>query len=138
MLKKLLKLSIIGNKAHQPLILLNWLEVIVIFLLSQLKLCLRFLHDMVRVLERLTTPKALIDMVRRHGVEEFHGISLEESERAEFWLEKLQRVLVEVRCPPEQRVSCAISLMQNGACDWWKLVLRHPWLPDLMPWDFFV
>ena len=53
------------------------------------------------VLERLTAPKALIDMVRRHGAKEFHGTSLEESERAEFSLEKLQRVLDEVRCPPE-------------------------------------
>ena len=56
---------------------------------------------MARVLERLTTPKAPIDMVRRHGAEEFHGTSLEESERVEFYLEKLQRVLDEVRYPPE-------------------------------------
>ena len=65
---------------------------------------LKISHDMARVLERLTSPKALIDMVRRHGAEEFHGTSLEESERAKFWLEKLQRVLDEVRCPPEQHV----------------------------------
>ena len=69
-------------------------------------------------------------MVRRHGDEEIHGTSLEESERAEFWIEKLQRVLDEVRCPPEQRVSCAVSLLQSGAYDWWKLVLRHPRLQD--------
>ena len=56
-------------------------------------------------------------MVRRHGAEEFHGTSLEESERAKFWLEKLQRVFDEVRCPLEQRVSCAVSLMQSGAYD---------------------
>ena len=93
---------------------------------------------MARVLEQLTTPKALIDIVRRHRAEEFHGTSLEESERAEFWLEKLQRVLDEVRCPIEQRVSCAVSLLQSGAYDWWKLVRRRPWLPDPVPWDFFV
>ena len=77
-------------------------------------------------------------MVRRHGAKEFHGSSLEESERAEFRLEKLQSVLDEVRCPPKQRVSCAVSLVKSGAYDWWKLVLRHPRLPDPMPWDFFV
>ena len=66
---------------------------------------------MALVLERLTAPKAPIDMVRRHGVEKFHGTSLEESERVEFWLEKLQRVLNEVRCPPEQKVSCVVSLL---------------------------
>ena len=35
---------------------------------------LKILHDMALVLERLTAPKAPIDMVRRHGAEEFHGL----------------------------------------------------------------
>ena len=79
---------------------------------------LKISHDMNRVLERLIAPKALIDMMRRHRAEEFHGISLEESDKAEYWLERLQRALEEVRCPPEQRVACAISLLQSGAYDW--------------------
>ena len=45
---------------------------------------LRISQDMTRVLERLTTSKALIDMVRRHGDEEFHGTNMEESDKAEF------------------------------------------------------
>ena len=45
---------------------------------------LRISQDMARVLDRLTSPKAPIDIVRRHGVEEFHGSSMEESEKAEF------------------------------------------------------
>ena len=65
---------------------------------------------MAQVLDRLTALKAPIDIVRRHGAEEFHGSSMEEYEKAEFWLEKLQRILEEVRCPPDQRVSCAVSL----------------------------
>ena len=93
---------------------------------------------MARVLEHLTVPKALNDSVRRHGAEEFHGTSLEEYEKADYWLEKLQRILEEVKCRPKQRVSCAVSLLQIGAYDWWKLVLRLPHLLDLMPWDFFV
>ena len=59
-------------------------------------------QDMARVLDRLTTPRALIDSIRRHGIEELHGTSLEESDKVEFWLEKLQRALDEVKCPPEQ------------------------------------
>ena len=46
---------------------------------------------MARVLDRFTTPKAPIDIVGRHGAEEFHGSSMEESEKAKFWLEKLER-----------------------------------------------
>ena len=54
---------------------------------------LRISQDMTRVLERLTAPKASIDMVRRDGAEEFLGTNMEESNKEEFWLEKLQRIL---------------------------------------------
>ena len=93
---------------------------------------------MARVLERLTAPKAPIDMIRRHGAEEFHGSNMEDSDKAEFWLEKLQRILEEVRCPLDQKVACAVSLLQSKAYDWWKIALRSPRLPYLIPWEFFV
>ena len=48
---------------------------------------------MAGVLDRLTSPRALSDSVRKHRVEEFHGTSMEESNKAEFWLEKLERVV---------------------------------------------
>ena len=47
---------------------------------------LRISQDMTRVLERLIALKAPIDMVRRHGAEEFHGTNIEESDKVEFWL----------------------------------------------------
>ena len=72
---------------------------------------------MVWVLDRLIAPKAPIDMVRRHGAEEFHRTSMDEFDKAEYWLEKLQRVLEEVRCPPDQRVLCVVSLLQCEAYD---------------------
>ena len=50
---------------------------------------LRISQDMAQVLDRLTAPKAPIDTVRRLGVEEFHGSSMEEPAKAEFWLEKI-------------------------------------------------
>ena len=62
---------------------------------------LRISQDMAWVLERLTALKAPIYMVRRHGVDKFHGSNMEESDKAEFWLEKLQRILKEVRGPPD-------------------------------------
>ena len=99
---------------------------------------LRISQDMARVLDRLTAPKAPIDTVRRHGAEEFHGSSMEESAKEEFWLEKLERVLEEVRCPHDKRASCAVSLLQGEAYDWWKLVLKSPGIPNPMTWEFFV
>ena len=82
--------------------------------------------------------RAPIDSIRRHRVEEFHGKSLKESNKAEFWLEKLKRALDKVKCPLEQVVKCAVSLLQGAAYDWWKLVLRNPLFPDPISWDFFV
>ena len=83
-------------------------------------------------------PRSVIDLVRKHEVEEFHGTSLKESDKVEFWLEKLQRALDEVKCIPKQMAKCAVSLLQGATYDWWKLVLRNPLLPDPITWDFFV
>ena len=94
-------------------------------------------QDMARVLDRLTAPRTPIYLVRKHGVEEFHYTSLEESNKAEFWLEKLQKALDEVKCPPKQMAKYAVSLLQGAAYDWWKLVLRNPLLRDPISWDFF-
>ena len=99
---------------------------------------LKISQDMARVLDQLTAPQAPIDWLRKHGVEEFHGTSLEESNKAEFWLEKLKSALDEVICPLEQMVKCAVSLLQGATYDWWKLVLRNPLLLDPISWDFFV
>ena len=62
---------------------------------------------------------------------------MEESEKAEFWLEKLERVLEKVRYPPNQRASCAVSLLQGEAYDWLKLVLKSLGIPNPLTWEFF-
>ena len=41
-------------------------------------------QDIALVLERLTAPKAPIEMIRRHGAEEFHESNMEESDKADF------------------------------------------------------
>ena len=66
---------------------------------------------MARVLDQLTALRAPIDSVRKHGVEEFHGTSLEELDKGKFWLEKWQRALDEVKCPPKQMIKCVVSLL---------------------------
>ena len=99
---------------------------------------LKISHGMARILDQLTALKTSIDMLRKHEAEDFLGTSLDESNKADYWLEKLRRVLDEVKCPLEQMATCAVSLMQGTAYNWWKLVLRHPLLPDLITLDFFV
>ena len=102
------------------------------------KALVKISQDMERVLDRLKAPRAPSDSVREHGVEVFHGTCMEESDKAEFWLEKLERALDEVICPVDQKAICVVSLLQGVAYDWWKLVLRNPLLPDPVTWDYFV
>ena len=47
---------------------------------------LKISQDTERVLDRLTAPQAPIDSIRKHGLEEFHGTSLEEFDKVEFGL----------------------------------------------------
>ena len=42
-----------------------------------------------------------------------------------------------MRCPGDQKATCAVSLLQGTTYDWWKLVLRNLLLPDLVTWDYF-
>ena len=41
-------------------------------------------QNMARVLDRLMAPRAPSDAIRKYGVEEFYGTSMEESDKAEF------------------------------------------------------
>ena len=80
---------------------------------------LKISQDMAKVLDQLTAPRAPIDSIRKHEVEEFQGTSLEESDKSDFLLEKLKKALDEVKCPPEQMIKCAISLLEGASYDWW-------------------
>ncbi|KAJ8753515.1 hypothetical protein K2173_022756 [Erythroxylum novogranatense] len=105
---------------------------------AQVEALIKLSQDMMTLLHQMTTPKAPIDQLRKYGDEEFSGTSLEESEGAEFWIEKVKRVLDEISCPAGQMVHCAVSLLQGAAYEWWKFFLRSPQLPVSLTWEFFV
>ena len=44
---------------------------------ASIEALLKISQDMAKVLELLMAPRASIDPIRKHGVEEFHGTSLE-------------------------------------------------------------
>ena len=48
------------------------------------KALLKISQDMALILEILKALKASIDMIRRHGAEEFHGSNMEEFDKAKF------------------------------------------------------
>ena len=86
---------------------------------------LRISQDMAPVLERLTAPKSLIDLGLRN--------SMGQISKSPIKLNSSRKSCILVRCPPDQRVSCAVSLLQSEAYDLWKLALRSPRLPDPIP-----
>ena len=49
-----------------------------------------------------------------------------------------KRIVEEVGCPPNQRVTCVVSILQGSAFDWRKLVLRSSRLPNPIIWEFFI
>ena len=48
---------------------------------AQTEAMLKISQDLARVLERLTTPRAPTDLLRKHGADEFMGSTLDETEK---------------------------------------------------------
>ena len=65
-----------------------WINLLLVCLIQQkmnmlsTEALVKISKDMARVLDRLTAPRAPSDSVRKYGVEEFHGTSMEESDKA--------------------------------------------------------
>ena len=60
---------------------------------------LKISQDMARVLDRLTAPGASIDPVRKHGVKEFHGTSLEGLIKLSFGLRNCKELWTRLNVP---------------------------------------
>ncbi|XP_052888032.1 uncharacterized protein LOC128296633 [Gossypium arboreum] len=80
--------------------------------------------------------KALVDKLRKYGVEEFRAMIDDNPERAEFWLENTIRVLDKLSCTPEESLKCLVSLLKDTAYHWWKTVSSVA-LRESITWKFF-
>ena len=48
----------------------------------------------------------------------------DEPSMAENWLERTERMLVQMHCTAKEKLECAISLLQDEAYQWWVSVTR--------------
>ena len=56
---------------------------------------------------------------------------------AENWLERTERMLVQMHCTAEEKLECATSLLQDEAYQWWVFVTRTA-PPERVTWRFFL
>ena len=54
----------------------------------------------------------------------FWGVTEDEPSVAENWLERTERMLVQMHCTAEEKFECATSLLQDKAYQWWISVTR--------------
>ena len=55
----------------------------------------------------------------------------------ENWLERIERMLVQMHCTTKEKLECATSLLQDKAYQWWVFVTRTA-PPERVTWEFFL
>ena len=56
---------------------------------------------------------------------------------AKNWLERTERMLVQMHCTSDESLKCAIAPLQDEAYQWWVFVTRTA-PPESITWKFFL
>ena len=81
--------------------------------------------------------RSAIEQMARYRPIDFMGKKDDEPAMAENWLERTERMLVQMHCTVERKLECAISLLQEEAYYWWVSVIRTA-PPKSVTWKFFL
>ena len=101
------------------------------------------LQQLARALQRAGQPAAnvpqrsAIGRMARYRSMDFLGKKEDEPSMAENWLERTERMLVQMHCTAEEKLECATSLLQDEAYQWWVSVTRTA-PPERVTWRFFL
>ena len=68
---------------------------------------------------------------------DFMGKKDDEPAMVENWLERTERMLVQMHCTVEEKLECAVSLLQEEAYHWWVSVIRTA-PSESVTWKFFL
>ncbi|KAL5756738.1 hypothetical protein ACOSQ2_021484 [Xanthoceras sorbifolium] len=91
-----------------------------------------FLQNMARAALR----RSAIERLVRYRPTDFHGRKDEDASAAEYWFERTDRILEQMHCIPEERLECAVSLLQEDAYQWWTSVIQSV-RPEDRTWELF-
>ena len=68
---------------------------------------------------------------------DFLGHKEDEPSMAENWLERTERMLVQMHCKSDESLECATALLQDEAYQWWVFMTRTA-PPESITWKFFL
>ena len=85
----------------------------------------------------LTPQRSAIERMARYRLIDFLGKKEDEPSMAKNWLERTERMLVQMHCTTEEKLECATSLLQDEAYQWWVSVTRIA-PPERVTWRFFL
>ena len=101
------------------------------------------LQQLAQALQRVGQPAAnvpqrsAIERMTRYRPIDFLGKKEDEPSMAENWLERTERMLVQMHCTTEEKLECSTSLLQDEAYQWWVSVTRTA-PPERVTWRFFL
>ena len=73
----------------------------------------------------------------RYRPVDFMGKKEDEPFMAENWLERTERMLVQMHCTTKEKLECVTSLLQDEAYQWWVSMTRTAPLESIT-WEFFL
>ena len=101
------------------------------------------LQQLAQALQRAEQPAAItpkrsaIERMARYRPVDFMGKKQDEPSMAENWLERTERMLVQMHCTTKEKLECATSLLQDEAYQWWVSVTRTA-PSEKVTWEFFL
>ena len=87
-------------------------------------------QQIAQALQRAAQPAAIvpqrsaIERMARYRPIDFLGRKDDEPSMAENWLERTERMLVQMHCTTENKLEYATSLLQDEAYQWWVSLIR--------------
>ena len=101
------------------------------------------LQQLAQELQRAAQPVAVapqrsaIERMARYQPVDFLGRKEDEPSMAENWLERTERMLVQMHCTPDESLECATAQLQDEAYQWWVSMTRTA-PPGSITWKFFL
>ena len=101
------------------------------------------LQQLARALQRAAQPavvapqRSAIERMARYRPIDFLGRKEDEPSVTENWLERTERMLVQMHCTPDESLECATALLQDEAYQWWVSMTRTA-SPRSITWKFFL
>ncbi|XP_016681385.1 uncharacterized protein [Gossypium hirsutum] len=78
-----------------------------------------------------------LERLRALGGKEFSRVKGTDPTIAKYWLEGFERILKQISCSDEEKLGCAVSLLDGEAHHWWNTVRRGT-VTNRLTWNYFL